>query len=104
MPPPTPPSVNDGRMIAGNPVSCTSDERVFERSRQAAARDVDADLLHRVAEQQPVLADLDGVDLRADQLHAVLGEDALLVQRDGQVQRGLPAHRRQHGVGPLERR
>ena len=103
MPPPTPPSVNDGRMIAGNPVRLDDGERVGEVAGQAARRHLDADLLHRVAEQQPVFADLDGVDLRADQLDAVLREDALLVQRHREVQRGLSADGGQHGVGPLLR-
>ena len=73
----------------------------MQRARQAALRDVEADLPHRVAEQQPILADLDRVDLRADELDAVLGERAVLVQRHRQVQRRLAADGRQHRVGPL---
>ena len=103
MPPPTPPSVNDGRMIAGKPVRPTISSASASVARQAAGRHVEADFLHRVAEQQPILAHLDGVDLRADQLDAVLGEDALLVQRHGEVQRCLPSDGRQHGIGTLTR-
>ena len=71
-----------------------------ERARPLVGH-LDADLLHRVAEQQPILGDLDRVELRADQLDAVLREDALLVQRDGEVERRLAADGRQHRVGPL---
>ena len=62
---------------------------------------VGADLLHRVAEQQPILGDLDRLDLRADQLDAVLLERAVLAERDREVQRRLPADGRQQRVGPL---
>ena len=37
----------------------------------------------------------------ADQLDAVALEHARVVQREREVQRGLAAERRQHGVGPL---
>ena len=101
MPPPTPPSVNDGRMIAGKPTSSTMHERLLERAGDAALRHLDADLAHRVAEQQAVLGHLDRVDLRANQLDVVLLEDAALVQRDRQVERRLSADGRQHGIGLL---
>ena len=101
MPPPTPPSVNDGRMIAGKPTSSTMRQRLFERPGHAALRHLDADLAHRVAEEQAVFGDLDRVDRRANQLDVVLVENAALVQRDRQVERRLAADGRQHGVGPL---
>ena len=75
MPPPTPPIVNDGRMIAGKPTSSTMRQRLLERRGDAALRHLDADLLHRVAEQQPILGHLDRVDLRANQLDVVFLED-----------------------------
>jgi hypothetical protein len=47
------------------------------------------------------LRHFDGVDLRANQLHAVLLQDAALVERHREVERGLAADGRQHGVGLL---
>ena len=76
-------------------------QRLLERLGDAARGHLDADLPHRIAEQQPILGHLDRVDRGADQLDAVLGQDAALVQRHGQVERRLSAHGRQHGVGPL---
>ena len=44
--------------------------------------------------QQPVFGLLDGLDLRADQLHAVLVEHAAFGQLDRKIQRRLPANGR----------
>ena len=74
---------------------------LVERLGDAALRHLDANLLHRVAEEQAILGHLDRVDLRANQLHAVLLQDAALVQRHREVERRLAADRRQHRVGPL---
>ena len=57
--------------------------------------------LHRVAEQQAILGDLDRLDRRADQLDAVLLERAVLAERHREVERGLAADGRQHRVGTL---
>ena len=57
-----------------------------------------ADLGDDVLELLPVLAALDRFEVGADQLDAVALEDAVLVQRDGGVQRGLAAQRGQQGV------
>ena len=75
-------------------------QRFLERLGDAAARHLDADLLHRVAEQEAIFGHLDRLDRRANQLDVVLLEDAALVQRDGQVERRLAADRRQHRVRP----
>ena len=56
---------------------------------------------HGLAEALAVLGALDDVDRRPDQLDAEIVEDALLGERDGEVERGLAAHRRQQRVGPL---
>ena len=101
MPPPTPPSVNDGRMIAGKADVLDQRQRFLERRRDAALRHLDADLPHRVAEQEPVLGHLDRVDLRANQLDVVSLEDPALVERDREVERRLAADGRQHRVGLL---
>ena len=61
-------------------------------------RGLAADLGDDVLEPLPVLAALDGLEVGADHLDAVLLQDALLVELDGGVQRGLPAERREHRV------
>src|SRR4030095_8343268 len=55
------------------------DERLVEIRRHAAFRHLDADLRHRVAEQQAIFGNLDGVDLRANQLDVVFFQRAALV-------------------------
>ncbi len=67
-----------------------------------AARHLDAEPVHRLLEGHPVLAALDGVGLDADDLDAVLLEDArACASSDAEVQAGLPAEVGQQGVGPL---
>ena len=102
MPPPTPPSVNDGRMIEREA------ERLRQRrslrraiARRPLSRHVEADLAHRVLEQLAVFGDLDRVDRRADQLDAVLLEHAVLGELDREVERRLAADGRQQRVRPL---
>ena len=75
--------------------------RLVDRTGKAARRRLDADLLHRVAEQQSIFAKLDGVDVGADQLHVVLVEHAGIVQRHGEIEGRLPADGRQNRVGAL---
>ena len=102
MPPPTPPSVNDGRMMHGKPDAPRPPPSASSIERDVAALGhLDADLTHRLVELQPVLGDLDRLDRRADQLDAVLLEHAVLAELDGEVERRLAADRRQHRVGPL---
>ena len=101
MPPPTPPIVNDGRMIAGKPVRSTIASASSQRLGDAALGHLDADLLHRVAEQQPIFGHLDRGDRRADQLDLVLLEDAELVELHREVERRLAADGRQDRVGPF---
>ncbi len=101
MPPPTPPMVKDGRMIEGKPGSLHDRQRFGQRLRHAALRHDDANLFHRVAEQQAIFGHLDGGDRRADQLDVVLLEHAELVELHRQVQRRLPADRRQQRIGAL---
>ena len=75
---------------------------LLQRAGQPARRHIEADLLHRIAEQQAVFADVDRVDLRADQFDPVLRENPLLVQRHGEVERRLSADGRQHRVRTLQ--
>ena len=63
----------------------------------------EADLPHRVLEQQTVFGLLDGVDFGADQFDAVALEHAGFGQFDGKIQRGLSAYGREQRVGPFLR-
>ena len=103
MPPPVPPSVKLGRTTIGKPGALGLErdallhgERVFHRVGDAGSRRMQADAGHRILEFQPVLGLLDGVLVGADHLDVVLGQHAVAVQVERAVQRGLPAHRRQH--------
>ena len=98
MPEPSPPIVNDGRTTTGRPSSATVSRTSSIVKQTARLRGFAADLGDDVLEPLPILAALDGVEVGADHLDAVALERAILVQRDGGVQRGLPAERRQHGV------
>ena len=64
-------------------------------------RRLEADLAHRLLEEQAVFGLLDGLDLRADHLDAVLVENARLGKLDGKIQRRLTAHGRQQRIRPL---
>ncbi len=73
--------------------------RLIERFHQLALGRLQADPVHRLAEQQPVLGLGDGVFFGADQFDIVAGEHAGLRQRHRGVERGLAAHGRQQRVG-----
>ena len=62
---------------------------------------VEAAVLHGRGEQLAVLAGLDGVDVAADNLDAVLLEHAGVREGDGAVEAGLAAHVGQKRVGAL---
>ena len=88
---------HDGRQAdMGQRVHC-----FLDRMDEAGARGVEADLVHRLAEQQPVFRLLDGFQLGADQLDIVFIERAVLGERNRRVQRGLSAHGRQQRVRAL---
>src|SRR6185436_4651043 len=73
-------------------------QRFFERARDAALRNLDADLLHRIAEEETVFGDLDRVDLRANQLDVVFGKDPPLVECDRQIESRLTTDGGQHRI------
>ena len=101
MPPPVPPSVNEGRMTAGRPVVVEDLAGLLDRGREAALRDLEPDAGHRLLEELAVLAHLDRPAARADEADAEPVEDAALRELDREVERGLAADRGQEGVGPL---
>ena len=74
----------------------------LDRVRDAAAGHLDAELLHRVLELLAILAALDGVDLDADDLDAVLVEDARLGELAREVETGLAPQVGKQRVGTLE--
>ena len=78
-----------------------SDDRfgVFHGVGVAAARDLDAEFLHALVEELPVLAALDGGKVAADHFDAVLVKDAGFREGDGGVQARLAAERREKRVG-----
>src|SRR5687767_172663 len=69
--------------------------------RETALRRRDTDLVHCFLEKLTVLADLDRIDIRANELHAVLVENSLLVKLDRQIETGLSADCRQQSVRPF---
>ena len=101
MPPPEPPMVKLGRRIAGIAVFRGETQAAFDVGDELRARRFEADLPHRVLEQQAVFGLLDGVDFRADQFDAVAIEHAGFGQFHGKIQRGLSAHRGEQRVGPF---
>ena len=64
-------------------------------------RHFEADLAHRVLEQQPVFGLLDGIDFGADEFDAVFFEHARFGEFDREIQPGLAADRGEQRVGTL---
>ena len=81
MPPPEPPIVNDGRRIAGKPISSMHRARLLDAVTSRDLRAREADPRHRLLEQLAILGHLDRLDGRAEQLDAVLLEQARLAAR-----------------------
>ncbi|MBG9885722.1 hypothetical protein ABE10_03795, partial [Bacillus toyonensis] len=78
-------------------------QALVHRVRDAGGRDVRTGLDHQLLEDLPVLALADRVDLRSDELDAVLLQDSAFVQRHRGVESGLTAERRQDRVRLLLR-
>ena len=76
-------------------------EGLVNRMGHTAARAFEADLVHRLAEALAVFGLVDRIGIGADHLDPVLLQRAIVEQRQRGVERGLPAHRRQDGIGPL---
>ena len=71
MPPPVPPSVKEGRTTTGKPNGCAISRASSRPRAMPGPQDVDADLLHRLLEEEAVLPELDGVGRGAEHLDAV---------------------------------
>jgi len=78
-------------------------EQVVHRVRDDAAGDVGSGVEHELLEDLAVLALVDRLEARADQLDVVLLEDAVVVQLDRGVQGGLSAESRKDRVRALLR-
>ena len=68
-------------------------EAVVDIGDQPRPRHLQPDLGHCRLECLAVFGSPDGFEVRADQLDSELVQDALLGQRDGSIQAGLPAYR-----------
>ena len=73
-------------------------QRLFHGVGDKRAGALEADLVHRLAEQEPVLGLFDGVLVGTDQLDAEFLQHALFSQRQGAVERRLAAHGGEHRV------
>ena len=75
--------------------------RLVEGGGGGALRAFEPDAADGVAEQLTVLGFADGLARGADHLDTVFGQGARVGERHCDVERGLPAHGREQGVGPL---
>ena len=117
---PAPDDARDVRLVANDAPAATAereggphDQRqadvrdrrlgVGDAVRDRAPRHPQAGGGHRLPEPLAVLGAVDRLVVGADQLDPVLMQRPVLVQRFGQIQGGLAAQRRQHGVGLLAR-
>jgi hypothetical protein len=101
MPPPVPPSVNDGRMTAGKPMSPGPSSAWSRSCAIPEPRGAESDPRHRRLEFLAVLGLVDRLLRRADQLDVEACEHALAREIERAVERSLAAHRRQQRIGPL---
>ena len=85
-------------MIAGRPTMSSACETVLEIVDRAGAGALQADLLHRHAEQLAVFRLFDRIGAGADHLDAEFREGPVLLQRKRRVKSRLPAHCRQQRV------
>ncbi len=103
--------VDQAAAAAAHGISGADDHRVAEalgdrlrlrnRVDDFALGHLDAEPVHGLFEFQTVFTALDGIHVYPDNLDAVFGEDASLVQIRGQIQAGLPPQVRQQGVRTL---
>ena len=75
--------------------------QLLDRGHDHARRNGQPDSRHRCTEERAVLGGADRMQVGADQLDPVLGEDAVLGQLDGEVERGLSAEGWEQRIGLL---
>ena len=80
MPPPVPPSVNDGTNDDGESDFAGELDAVFQIVDERRFRHIEPDALHGVFKNQAVFGLLDGADLRSNQMDVVLFEHAAVSQ------------------------
>mmetsp|Transcript_18365 Transcript_18365/g.28644 ORF Transcript_18365/g.28644 Transcript_18365/m.28644 type:complete len:839 (-) Transcript_18365:393-2909(-) len=85
----------------GEPDVVGHPHRLLHRGHRLGLRDLLVDLHQLLGEDVAVLRGLDDRDLRAQHLHVVLGQDALLLQVHAAVQRRLAAHGDHDALRPL---
>ena len=100
MPLPWPPRAKPPRSMTGKPISRAAARASSARAAGAAARGAYADLGQPLDEELAVLGVADGLHRRAEHPHAVLVEDARLVEREPAVERGLAAEGKQDARPP----
>ena len=76
-------------------------QSLIERPNQLTAGHRQADAGHRFREGLPVFRHPDRPSTRTDQFHPIAFQRPIVVQGDGNVQRGLATHRGQQRVGTL---
>ena len=99
MPPPVPPSVNDGPDDRRQADVVERGERLRQRLDLMRARRRQTDAGHGLAEQLAVFRHVDGVGGGADHLDVEFLQHAHLAQRQRAIERGLPAHGGKQRVG-----
>ena len=87
--------------MTGKPMSSIAATRLLVGTRDMGLRGLEPDLVHRGLEELPLLSLADGLGLRPDQLDAMLRQDALLLEREREVERRLPAQRGEDSTGLL---
>jgi len=75
--------------------------RLLHAERRRAPRHFDPQLLHRLLEDDAILALLDRVGFHADHAHAILGQHARFGELGRKIQPRLPSQVGQQGVRPL---
>lgn len=101
MPPPLPPSVKDGRMMVGKPMSGLPGQRFFQSVGNGGMRGFQADLGHRFTKPVAIFGHINRIGRSADHLYCVLLQHPMPHQIEGAVQRGLAAHAGQQRIRPF---
>ncbi|MEJ7721291.1 MAG: hypothetical protein WKF58_12990, partial [Ilumatobacteraceae bacterium] len=100
MPVPRPPRMYAGRMMTGRPMSDDGAPGVGSGVGDSRDGHFEADLDHRRLEQLAVLGRRDRIGIGADHLRRALDADQpVTVEIHRDVEAGLAAEGRQHGVG-----